>query len=128
MEAIGALKTQEVAVTEGVFGFKNSSSSQASTKPAKKETGETEKSRLSQDAAQRETRDKIERIAQAMDNYVKSTERDLEIQVHQATGNIMVKVISKEDGRIVREIPPEEMLNLAAKMEQMVGFLFDENV
>ena len=69
----------------------------------------------------------IERVIQAMDRYVKSNQRDLEIQVHKGTGNIMVKVISKEDGKVIREVPSEELLNLAAKMEKMVGGLLDMN-
>jgi flagellar protein FlaG len=59
---------------------------------------------------------------------MKSIQRDLQIQVHADTGTIMVRVISKEDGRVIREIPTEELLNLAARMEEMVGMLFDENV
>ncbi|MBW2609254.1 MAG: flagellar protein FlaG [Deltaproteobacteria bacterium] len=72
-------------------------------------------------------RKKIERIAQALDSYMQSIQRDLKIGVHQATGNIMVKVVSKSDGKIIREIPPEELLDLAAKMEEMIGVLVNEN-
>lgn len=71
---------------------------------------------------------KINRIAEAMDSYVRSVQRDLKIQVHSATGKIIVKVISEESGKVIREIPPKEMLDLAAKMEKMIGALFDENV
>ena len=70
---------------------------------------------------------RTERIAQAMDNYVQSIKRDLKIQVHNPTGDIMVKVISKKDGKIIREIPSEELLDLAAKMEEMIGVLYNEN-
>ncbi len=70
----------------------------------------------------------IECVAQAMEKYVNSMQRDLQIQVHQGTGSIMVKVISKENGKVIREVPPEELLNLAAKMEQMMGVLFNKNV
>ena len=80
------------------------------------------------DEVNKDTRSKIENIAQALNQYVKSTQRDLKIQVHEATGNIIVKVLSKESGKIIREIPPEKMLNLAAKMEEMTGILFNENV
>ncbi len=72
-------------------------------------------------------RAKIERIAEAMDNYVQSIQRELKIQVHNGTGDIMVKVISEEDGKVIREIPPRELLDLAAKMEEMTGLLFNEN-
>ena len=71
---------------------------------------------------------KIERVAQAMENYVDSLERDLKIQVHKGTGDIMVSVISKEDGKTIREIPPEELLDLAARMEEMTGVIVNEFV
>lgn len=80
------------------------------------------------DKIERESREKVERIAQVMDDYVKSSQRSLKIQVHSGTGQTIVRVISKEDGRTIREIPPEQVLNLAAKMEEMMGFLFDEKV
>ncbi|MBN1850779.1 MAG: flagellar protein FlaG [Deltaproteobacteria bacterium] len=70
---------------------------------------------------------RIEHIAQAMDNYVQSIRRDLKIQVHQNTGKLIVKVISENDGKVIREIPPEELLDLAAKVEEMMGVLFNEN-
>ena len=73
------------------------------------------------------TNSKIERIAKAMDNYVRSVQRDLKIQVHGDTGNIMVKVISEADGKVIREIPPKELLDLAAKMEKMTGTIFHES-
>lgn len=74
-----------------------------------------------------ESREKIKHIAEAMDSYVRSVQRDLKIQVHGATGNIMVKVISEDNGKVIREIPPKELLDLAAKMEEMTGTLFNEN-
>jgi flagellar protein FlaG len=60
-----------------------------------------------------------------MQEYVSSVQRDLKIQVHKDTGNLMVKIISAEDGKTIREIPPEELLNLAAKMDEMLGALFN---
>ena len=70
---------------------------------------------------------KTEKIAKTIKEYVNSVQTDLQIQVHQRTGDIMVKVISKNDGKVVREIPSEELLNLAAKMQDMMGILFDGN-
>ena len=74
------------------------------------------------------TSEKITRIAEAMDSYVQSTQRDLKIQVHEETGDIMVKVISSDNGKVIREIPPKELLDLAARMEELAGILFDEKV
>ncbi len=49
----------------------------------------------------------------------------LQFSLHEATGRTMVKVINKDTDDLIREIPPEEILNLAAKLDEMVGVLFD---
>jgi flagellar protein FlaG len=72
--------------------------------------------------------DKVNSIAEAMDSYVQSIQRDLKIQVHEETGNIMVQVTSHESGKVIREIPPKKLLDLAARMEELAGTLFDEKV
>lgn len=70
----------------------------------------------------------VKRTAEALEDYAKSMKRNLKIQVHGPTGNIMVKVISEKDGRVIREIPPEEWLNLAAKMKDMAGVLLNKMI
>ena len=70
---------------------------------------------------------KVERIAEAMDKYVNSIQKDLHITVHNSTGKVIVKVISEENGKVIKEIPSEELLDLAAKLEEMTGALFNEN-
>ena len=72
-------------------------------------------------------KENVDRIARALEDYIRLNQRDLKIQVHKATGNLMVKVISAKDGKVIRELPPEELLDLAAKMEEMTGTIFDEN-
>jgi flagellar protein FlaG len=69
----------------------------------------------------------IERVADALEHYFEASQRDLQIQIHERTGRIMVKVVTKNDGKVVREIPPEDLLDLAARMDEMVGLLFDKN-
>lgn len=94
---------------------------------ASKEQDSPAKARDRSVKARETSQTQIEHIARKLDKYVKSMQRDLKIQIHQGTGNIMVKVISSEDGKVIREVPPEELLNLAAKMEQMVGALLNMN-
>ena len=96
-------------------------------KATKKEVKRPEKKSHDAGDAREVIQAKIERIAEFMDNYVRSIQRDLKISVHEGTGDIIVKVISAEDGRVIREIAPKELLDLAAKMEEMTGGLFNEN-
>jgi flagellar protein FlaG len=72
------------------------------------------------------SKETVERTVQALKNYIESNKRSLNISVHEQTGTIMVKVISEKDGKVIREIPPEKFLDLAAKIEELAGSLFNE--
>lgn len=50
---------------------------------------------------------------------------DLQFSVHKATGNVMVTIKDDNTGEVIREIPSKEILNIAAKFDEMVGLIFD---
>lgn len=80
------------------------------------------------DQAKKASTEQIKRIAEAMDRYIQSTQCDLNIHVDEKSGRIIVKVISKDSGKVIREIPPKELLDLAAKIEEMTGMFYDKKV
>ena len=80
------------------------------------------------DEVKKATEEKIQRVSELMNDYIQSLQKNITIQVNNETGDIMVKVISEEDGKVIREIPSEEMLALAAKMEEISGAFFDQVV
>ena len=47
---------------------------------------------------------------------------------HKETGRTIIKVMDKQSHELIREIPSEEVLNLAAKIDEMIGILFDKKV
>ncbi len=49
-----------------------------------------------------------------------------EYSIHEATKQIMVKVIDKETDEVIREIPPEKILSMVAKMWEIAGLIIDE--
>ena len=53
---------------------------------------------------------------------------DLHFSVHKSSGTIMVTVTEKASGKVIREIPSSETLHLAAKLDEMVGIIFDQKV
>ena len=53
---------------------------------------------------------------------------DLQFTVDKPTGEIMVTVKDESTGKVIREIPPQEVLNLAARLDAMVGLIFDQKV
>jgi len=50
---------------------------------------------------------------------------DLQFSVHEASGQVMVVVREETTGKLIREIPSHELLNLAAKFDEMVGLIMD---
>jgi flagellar protein FlaG len=52
--------------------------------------------------------------------------RKFEYSIHEKTKQIMVKIIDIETNEIVREIPPEKILDLVATLWEMSGLIIDE--
>jgi flagellar protein FlaG len=70
-----------------------------------------------------------EQLIKAIDRAIKAAEgsaTSLEFSIHDATNQIMVKVLEKDTGRVIREIPPEKMMDMVAKLWEMAGILVDE--
>lgn len=50
----------------------------------------------------------------------------LKFQVHDKTGDIIVKVIDDNTGEVLREIPPEKILDMIAQFQEIDGTFIDE--
>lgn len=49
-----------------------------------------------------------------------------QFSIHKQTHQIMVKILNKETKEVIREIPPEKILDMVAKMWEMAGIIVDE--
>lgn len=49
-----------------------------------------------------------------------------EFTIHDPTKQILVKVIDTNTDEVIREIPPEKILNVVAKLWEIAGILVDE--
>lgn len=64
----------------------------------------------------------IEKANQKMQYY----DTRLEFSIHEQTHQIMVKIFKNDE--VVRELPPEKILDMVAKMMELAGLLVDEKV
>jgi flagellar protein FlaG len=53
-------------------------------------------------------------------------QKRLAFSVHEGSHRIMVKVIDAATDTVIREIPPEKVLDTYARIEEAVGLLVDE--
>jgi len=50
----------------------------------------------------------------------------LEFSIHKETKAIIVRIVDSETQEVLKEIPPEKLLDLVAKLWEMAGLLIDE--
>ncbi|NLO83178.1 MAG: flagellar protein FlaG [Clostridiales bacterium] len=71
--------------------------------------------------------DIIQAVKQA-NKALEGTNRRFEYLIHERTNTIMIKVINSETDEVIREIPPEKILDLIAKLWELAGIIVDEKV
>jgi uncharacterized FlaG/YvyC family protein len=88
-----------------------------------------EQSRPTEMPASRELRVSEEEIQRADAMANKKAEPvylEFQYQIHDKTNRLMISVINTQTQEVVREIPPEKVLDSLAKMWEMAGVLLDE--
>lgn len=74
------------------------------------------------------TKDDVEKSVEDMNKALSILNRSLKFTVHEDTGKLMVRVIDNESGRIIKEIPPQILLDIEARIEKFLGILFDKKI
>ncbi|WP_457572087.1 flagellar protein FlaG [Desulfovulcanus sp.] len=69
--------------------------------------------------------EKIEKLSRSIENYINSIGVELKFHIHKETDKIQVDVIDPEKNKIIRKVPPDELLKLAASIEKMVGVFME---
>lgn len=72
-----------------------------------------------------------EQLIRAIERAIKEmsgSDTGLEVKIHEATGAVVMRVINRETGDLIREVPPERTLDIVYKMMEIAGMLFDEKV
>lgn len=69
----------------------------------------------------------IEAIERA-NNTLRGINTNFQFSIHEDTKAIMVKVINSDTKEIIREIPPEKILDMVAKMWEMAGIFIDRHI
>lgn len=68
----------------------------------------------------------MERLREVI-SKVQSMATSVRFDIHKVDGDVLVKVVNRESGETVRQIPPEEVVKLRERMTDIRGLLF-ENV
>ena len=72
-----------------------------------------------------------EEVEQYLNKMFKSNllfNRKLKFSVNRELNQVIVKVIDRSTDEVIREIPPEEIQRLEAKLKEAIGLLIDEQI
>lgn len=71
------------------------------------------------------TSQQLEEAVANIQEVVQSISRDLNFSLDDSTGSLVVKVTDTKSGDLIRQIPSEEALNLAKRLDEVRSFLFE---
>lgn len=71
-------------------------------------------------------RAEVDSAVASMQSFVQAIKRDLNFHIDDSSGRVVVKVLDGGSGDVVRQIPSEEALQLAARLEEARSLLFSE--
>lgn len=97
------------------------------TKNVKVDNGEIPKT---QETTEKENQ-KVREIAEKLNKELEMVDTSIEFKVHETSGlgmnKVSIKVVEKESEKVIVEIPSEEAIEMAEKMEEITGMLFDHS-
>lgn len=72
--------------------------------------------------------DQLRDVASAFGDVVSLVNRDLRIIIDESTGRIVTQIVDGDTNEVVRQLPPEALLDVARRVADLVGLLVDEEL
>ena len=70
--------------------------------------------------------DELEDSLQKLNDTAEAFNLSLRFQLHRDSERWMVQVVDIRDNEVIREMPPEKVLNMVAQIQNLIGVLLDE--
>lgn len=74
---------------------------------------------------------KVREIVDKLNKELETVDTSIEFKIHESSGiglnKVSIKVVEKESDKVIVEIPSEEAIEMAEKMEEITGMLFDHS-
>lgn len=74
------------------------------------------------------TKDELSEKIEAINNRILGYDKRVEFSVHEKTNRIMMKVVDTVTDEVIKELPPEKMLDIMAGIWEVAGILVDKKI
>lgn len=105
----------------GVFPEARQAGRQAAGDAGMNEAQEAQEAREKE--LERQVRMAVDALNKAMEVF---TPTQLRFKLHEKTERLQVQVVDQATGKVIKEVPPSEFLDLLARIREMVGLFIDE--
>ncbi len=119
-----AVKQQTVVKQELVQGSVAKSEKKSDQKASSEKQIISEDEKNVVDSGEQSKKNSVKRAVEEVNRKAKSSE--LIFGIHDATNRVTIKVIDKGTREVIREFPPEETLDMIAKVWELAGIMIDE--
>ncbi len=72
--------------------------------------------------------EKTKNLTEALNNLFQAFNLELRFSIHEGTREVIARIVNRETGEVIREIPPEKFLDMIAKLRELAGLFIDELV
>ncbi|WP_018249167.1 flagellar protein FlaG [Orenia marismortui] len=76
----------------------------------------------------KQSKENVENSLKELNDAVQAVHKDLKFELHDESERMMVKVMDLDKHKVIKELPPEEVLDMVGKIKEMVGLIIDEKI
>lgn len=69
----------------------------------------------------------LDKAINKLNKFLEEDKTHVEMAVHDKFNTVMIKIIDDKSGDVIMEVPPKKILDMVAKMCELMGVLFDKN-
>lgn len=66
-------------------------------------------------------REKLDSAVEQLNSYVQTVRRELQFSIHDDSGRTVIKVLDRDSGEVIRQIPSEEALDVLSRLPGASG-------
>jgi flagellar protein FlaG len=88
---------------------------------------EARASKTEGDQQRRVSEEEVQKIVRDINTALQSMHTELNFSVDKETDKMVLKVINSKTHEVIRQIPAEETLRIAARISKLLGLLIDGN-
>ena len=67
----------------------------------------------------------LRQFAEALEGVTQRLNREIRMDIDDDTGRVVAQIIDRETREVLRQVPLQELLDIATRLNDLVGLLFD---